>query len=457
MLFVKRTFKPNKMSSITKNSVITFSSQILTFALGFAASIILARVLGPEGKGIYALIILIPALMLKLGSLGIEAANVYFTGSKRYEIKDIVSNSLLSSILLGSILISLFSGVFHLDIFQNFLGSNQIKPFYLWLVVLTVPFSLLSGFLVSIILGKEKIIIYNKINIFQSTFQLILLTVFLLILKQGVFGAVVSYVLGIIGVTLVVVLLITKFTKITFSFNRRRLLKDSTKYGLKAYFGNLTQFLNYRLDMLLVAAFLTPASVGFYSIAVGIAERLWMLPGAIATVLFPKISSLKDKEANNLTPRIARHTFLIIFVLALILALIARPVIKILFGSVFLPSVMPLIILLPGIIALGGCKILTADLAGRGKPQFGTYAAFVSLVVNIPLNLWLIPKWGISGAAFASSVAYIISTIVVIIAFLKISGKSWTNILLIKKQDFKDYKNLLIKLRKKGKPQTIIF
>lgn len=436
------------MSSITKNSTITFSSKILTFALGFAASIILARVLGPGGKGIYALIVLIPALMLKLGSLGIEAANVYFTGSKRYGIKDIASNSLLCSISLSSILILLFFGAFHLDIFQNYLASNQINPLYLCLVVLTVPLSLLSRFMISIFIGAEKITIYNKINIFNSIFHLILITVFLVILKKGVFGAILSYVLGIIVCALVVIILITKFTKITFSFNRR-LLKDSTKYGLKAYFGNLTQFLNYRLDMLLVAAILTPASVGFYSISVGIAERLWMLPGAIATVLFPRISSLKDSEANNLTPRIARHTFLIIFVLALILALIARPVIKTLFGSVFLPSLMPLMILLPGIIALGGCKVLTADLAGRGKPQIGTYAAFVSLAVNIPLNLWLIPKWGISGAAFASSVAYIISTVVVIIAFVKISGKSWTNILLIKKQDFKDYKNLLIKLRKK--------
>jgi len=441
------------MSSITKSSTITFSSQILIFALGFVASIILARVLGPSGKGIYALIVLIPALMLKLGSLGIEAANVYFTGSKQYEIKDIISNSLLCGILLSSILIFLFFGVFHLDIFQNYLASNQINPFYLWIVVLTVPLSLLSGFLISIFLGAEKITVYNKINIFNSTFQLILLTVFLVILKKGVFGAVISYVLGIIGVALVVILLITKFTKITFSFNRR-LLKDSTKYGLKAYFGNLTQFLNYRLDMLLVAAFLTPASVGFYSISVGIAERLWMLPGAIATVLFPRISSLKDKEANNLTPRIARHTFLIISVLALILALIARPVIKILFGSVFLPSVMPLMILLPGIIALGGCKILTADLAGRGKPQFGTYAAFVSLAVNIPLNLWLIPKWGISGAAFASSAAYITASLIVITAFVKISNTSWVTILLFNKNDFQDYKNLLVKLSEKGKQMS---
>lgn len=434
------------MNSISKNSAITFSTQVLIFGLGLVVSIILARALGPTGKGIYALIILIPAAMLKLGSLGIEAANVYFTGSKQYQIKDIVSNSLLSSILLSSILILLFFGTSRLSIFQKFIISNQIKPFYLWLVVLTIPFSLFSVFVKNIFLGKEKIVTFNKINIFQATFSLIAITTFLLILKLGVFGAVISYVLTTAALTLFVVYLIKKITRIKFSFNKN-LFNGSFKYGLKAYFGNLAQFLNYRLDMFLVAAFLDPAAVGYYSISVGIAEKLWMLPGAIATVLFPRISSLKDVQANNLTPRIARHTFLIIFIISLFLAILAKPLIEILFGSAFLPSVTPLLILLPGIIALGGAKTLTADLAGRGKPQFGTYAAFVSLVVNILLNLWLIPKWGISGAAFASSVAYIIATLMVIIAFAKISRKSYPEILLIKKQDFEDYKEFLLKIR----------
>jgi len=434
------------VTSISRNSAITFLSQIFIFALGLTTSIILARALGPTARGIYALIFLIPAVMLKLGSLGIEAANVYFTGSKQYEIKDIVSNSFFSSISLGLALILLFSGISHFNIFQDFLNSNQINPFYLWLAVLTIPFSLLCGFLRNIFLGKEKIITFNKINIFQSILQLIAIIVFLLILRQGVFGAVFSYVLAISGGTLFAILLIRKITKINLSFNRR-LFEDSAKYGLKAYFGNLAQFLNYRLDMFLVAAFLAPAAVGYYSIAVVIAERLWMLPGAISVVLFPRVSSLKDAEANSLTPRVARHTFFITFVLALILVFLAKLLIKILFGSVFLPSVTPLLILLPGIIALGGAKTLTADLSGRGKPQFGTYAAFASLAVNVPLNLYLIPEWGISGAAFASSVAYIVATLIVIIAFIKISKKSWFDVLLIKKEDFRDYRDFLLKFR----------
>lgn len=436
------------MNSISKNGAITFLFQILIFTMGFITSIILARNLGPTGRGIYALIVLIPTVMLKLGSLGIEAANVYFTGSKQYEIKNIISNSLFCSILLSSILIILFLGISYLNVFKDYLNSNHINIYYLWLVVLTIPFSLFSGFLRSIFLGKEEIIAFNKINIFQTIMQLVLIVIFLMILKQGVSGAVNTYILTVLFAFVFIIFLIKKFTEIKLSFNRK-LFKDSVGYGIKAYFGNLAQFLNYRLDMFLISVFLSPADLGYYTISVQIAERLWMLPGSFATVLFPRVSSLKDTEANTLTPRISRHTFFIISVISLVLAILSGPLIKIFFGVKFLPSVIPLLILLPGIIALSGSKILTADLAGRGIPQFGAYSSFISLAVNIPLNLWLIPIWGIKGAAFASSVAYIIATIVVIIAFVKNSGILWTDILLIKKQDFQDYMKFIFEIKKK--------
>ena len=434
------------MSNILKNSIISFSFKIAIFIFGFIISVILARALGPTGRGIYALIILIPTIMLRLGSFGIEAASVYFTGSKQYKIQDIVSNSLLSSIIISLTLILIFFGISNLDIFNNFIQANQINLIYLWLVILTIPLSLLHGFLRYIFLGKEEIIIFNKISIFFTIIQLIAIIIFVLIFRQGVFGAIISYVLANICIAIFVIFLVKKFANIKTYYNKK-LFKESIKYGLKAYFGNLAQFLNYRLDMFLVAIFLTPAAVGYYSISVGIAERIWMLPGAFASVLFPRISSLKSVESNNLTPRISRHTFFITIFLSLILAILAKPLIKLFFGITFLPSLIPLLVLLPGIIALSVSKVLTADLAGRGKPQYGTYSSFVSLALNIPLNLWLIPRWGISGAAFATTVAYTIATLLVINFFTKISNKSYFEILVIKKQDLQEYRKILVNIK----------
>jgi O-antigen/teichoic acid export membrane protein len=418
----------------------------LVFILWIAISIILARSLGPELRGVYALIIFIHTVLLKLGSLGIESANTYFTGSQQYKIKDIVSNSLINCILISAGLILSFYIISNINTVQTYFNLNQIKPFYLWLVVLSIPFSLLYLYLLHIVLGMEEIIKYNKINIFKYFFHFITLLLFLLILKQKLFGAVISHVLTTLVLTLFIIFIIRKITKISISF-KYELSKSAAKYGFKAYFGNLAQFLNYRLDFLLISAFLAPNAVGFYAIAVGMAETLWILPGAIATVLFPRVSSLNDTDANHLTPRITRHTYFIIFIFVLILFFMAKLIIKIFFGAEFLPSVRPLLLLLPGVIALAGSKTLTADLAGRGKPQIGTFAAFISLAINVPLNLYLIPKWGISGAAFASSVSYIFANLMVIFAFVNISNQSWFDILFIKKIDLGDYKNVLFNLK----------
>ncbi|NQT04251.1 MAG: oligosaccharide flippase family protein [Planctomycetes bacterium] len=426
------------MVSLSRNSAITFASNVLTFILGLGTSIIIARVLEPTNKGIYALIVLMPTILLKFGTLGIEASNVYFSGNRKYTISSIGSNSLFYGVTLGLALILIFWIVNTTEMYQNFINSKNLNTSYIWLLMLTLPFSLISGFLNSILIGREKVIQFNCLSILGIGLQVIFLFILLILLDLGVFGAIiVSVVICPINLVLMIVF-VNKIEKVKFSFNAR-LLSDSLRYGTKAYFGNLAQFLNYRLDIFIVAYFLTTTDVGYYALAVGLAEKLWMLPGSIATILFPRVSSIKIQDANNLTPKVSRNTLFIMLLLALGLLFVCKPVIRIMYGFAYLPSVKPFMLLLPGIVALGVGKIFTADLAGRGRPEFGTLAAFVSLAINICLNIWFIPKWGIAGAAFASTIAYSLATLIALIAYLEISGNSLLDTLIIKKQDIQTY------------------
>ncbi len=131
------------MNSFSKNSLITLLNNLFVFVFGFISMIIISRVLGPEGKGIYSLILLIPGLIMTFGSFGLGSGNVYFVGSKKYSIQEVVSNSLVLTILLGSFLILVFWGMLQLDFFKNFINHNQIPSFYLWLVVINITVSLL--------------------------------------------------------------------------------------------------------------------------------------------------------------------------------------------------------------------------------------------------------------------------------------------------------------------------
>ncbi len=435
-------------TSLKKGGAITFVSQITIFIFAFITHIILARVLGPADRGTYALIILIPSILGLVGTVGIEISNVYYTAQKKYKLSDIVSNSLISSIGIGLGIILLFWLVSTTNAFQNFLKANNINPLHLWLAVCIVPIGFLYKFLHKILLGREEIVKYNGMGIFQSILQLGLVAAFLIVLGYGLFGAVLSYVLTAIGVVLVVLILVNKIERVSFAVNWT-LLKDSVRYGVKGYLGNVVQFLNYRLDMFLVAYFLDVTAVGYYAIAVVVAEKLWIIPQSMATVLFPRVSGIEEAQANKLTPRISRHSFFIALIMAILILILVKPFIYFLFGPRFLPSIKPLMILLPSIVAFSIVKVLASDLSGRGKPEFNALASCVSLAVNIPLNLLLIPRFGIAGAAFATTVAYILATLVTIVAFTRISKVAWTDTVWIKADDLKIYSDIVSKLIRK--------
>jgi O-antigen/teichoic acid export membrane protein len=416
--------------SITRGSSITFVSSVIIFVIGLGTSVILARFLGPGGRGTYALLLLVPSLLVTIGGLSIQAAIVYFSANRKYKLNHIASTSLVSGLCLGVILISIFWVASKTTVFKEFFESSSINPSYLWLMVFAIPLSLLYCFFTRMLLGREKIAKFNNIRIFWSVLHLGLIVIFLIVMREVILGAVLSYLLTVIGATVL-------------------FIKESIRYGSKVHLGVIAQFLNYRLDMLLIAHFLSVAEVGCYAVAVGLAERLWMIPGAIGTVLFPRVSAIESARANQLTPKASRNTLFITFILSLGLMVLAKPLIQFLFGGRFLYSVKPLMILLPGIVAFSVCKVLANDLAGRGRPEFNGFAALLSLSINIPLNLLLIPSWGISGAAFASTVAYTMAAVFSIIMFVKLTGSSLSDILLIKADDFKTYSGMLSRALRK--------
>jgi O-antigen/teichoic acid export membrane protein len=182
--------------------------------------------------------------------------------------------------------------------------------------------------------------------------------------------------------------------------------KQLVSYGLKVHLGTLLQSLNYRFDMYLVAFFLGTASVGLYSVAVGMAEWLWLLPGVLGTVLMQRVATQSEEEANVMMGPLNRLTSGVLVIGTLVWAVFGVWIIRILYGEAFAPSYYPLLLLLPGIWALGLWKNIMNDLAVRGYPATKSYTAGASAVVTLALDIVLIPRWGIAGAAIASSIAY---------------------------------------------------
>ena len=425
-----------------KNVLLTFSVQLTAVILGIIISVILARTLGPEKVGIYSIIILIFTLLSTFGNLGIAISNTYYGVKKKYTWSEIASNSLISAFLLGIIILAalLLFYYFNPSPFEN------LDPNLLLIASITMPFILLMLYFQNILLGQNRIEEYNFTNITQSIIYLALIVILILVVHGDLWAVIVSWTVSYVTASIIPVILVYRSTKFKLHFNLEFFSK-SVKFGLQSYLGNVIQFFNYRIDMFLIEVLLNFASVGYYSISVGLAESLWYLPSAVGTMVFARTPGLSEEERNKSTPRVCRNTLFVTIILAIILFFTGKYIILILFGVQYLPALTPLWALIPGIIALSICKVLSNEITGRGKPLIITYASIISLIVNIPLNIIFIPQMGITGSALASSVSYTAATLIVLAKFIKVSKSTVSETLIIKKQDIELYNEFLLKIR----------
>jgi O-antigen/teichoic acid export membrane protein len=158
--------------------------------------------------------------------------------------------------------------------------------------------------------------------------------------------------------------------------------------------------------MFIMNYFLGPRDVGIYSISVGLGELLWHFPNAVSFVIFPKAASTRPEVLNIFTPRVFRITLGLTALGAGGLVLFGKPIISFIYSSTFLPAYVPMLALLPGVVLLGGAKVLTNEIAGRGYPHYNSVNAGLALILTVVLDFMFIPRYGVFGAALASSISY---------------------------------------------------
>jgi O-antigen/teichoic acid export membrane protein len=434
--------------SFLKKSFSTFLAQTISVVLGVITSIIVSRWLQPEGKGILSLVILIPTLLSTIGSLGIGVSNVYYGGKKKYTWEALASNSLFASFFIGVFLIILF--IFYYIYFNPTFLKN-ISPKYIIISIIILPCYLIISYFQNILLGQDRIKEYNSISILQSIIYLILIVILMIILHDNLWGAVLASMFMNIIISILAIFLVYKKTAFQIKINLI-LFWDTIKFGIQGQLSNIIQLFNYRLDMIFVNMFLNAINVGYYSIAVSLAEALWYFPSSVGIILFTQTPKNTTSYSNYTTPKICRNTFFLTLILAVLLALIGKYIILILFGPAYLPSYKALLFLLPGIVSLSVCKVLSNELTGRGKPIVNVYANGISLLTNIPLNILLIPRMGIIGSALSSSISYTFGSIIVLYMFINISHNTLFNTLVINKEDIKMYYTILQNAVTKSRP-----
>jgi O-antigen/teichoic acid export membrane protein len=406
--------------TFARNAAITLATRAAIILIGLVTSVIMARALGPAGRGLFSLVVVVSGMVFHATNLGVGAASGYYLGRKKTPVAELAGNLLSLSVAIGAgaLAVSLaFSGV---------LVSRFVPSVPLWAVVVAlfaVPFSGLLYNFQMLFRAKGDFRNFNVVEVLQPGSYFVLFVLCATFVPTRLFGASVAlFLVSNVVAGLGAVLLMRRCVQFGFRWDPA-LVKGTLRFGIQQNAASFLDVLNYRFDMLLVNYFLDPAHVGFYSISLVIPEKLWNIPNVLSSVLHPRVAHAgNESDANRDTARVSRINVLIIGTACVAILLLGRPLIRLLYSERFLPAVTPMFFLLPGILMISVAKVLTSDLIARGYPRANLWAGLVAVVSNVACNVVLIPRMGIGGAALASTVSYSLYAVVIVIYFIRVTG-----------------------------------
>jgi len=434
--------------SVVYNSSITVIRQVFGIIIGMLSALIIARTLGVEGQGRYALVILLPNLLYTIFNMGVARATVFYIGKKEFALEDVFRTNLLVSMVISfaTILIGiLFIIFFH----EKFYASVSIQLMFMILCVL--PFLFLNKNLQVIFQGKEQFEKFNIVVILNQVGLLFFSSLFLLALNLDLFGALLAFVLTQVLMLFLVFYYLQSEYNLKFTSGNLSLdyFKGSVLYGIKGHLSNILAFINYRIDLFIIAYFLNDAAVGLYSVAVSIAERIWIVSQSVSSVLFARVSNLSsDVERAQFTALVSRNVLFLSILGGGGLFLLGKWIIYLLFGAAYAGSIAPFLWLIPGIVLGSMSRIISNYFAGIGKPEINTYVAIFLTILNIGLNIILVPKYGVVGAAVATSITYSTNMVIKTIIFSSMNKIHYSNFVIVKMADFEIYKSYIAKILK---------
>lgn len=405
-------------------------SKVLMIVFGLTTSIITARYLGPEGNGIIAGLAVYPSLFMTIGSLGIRQSTTYFLGKKLYSEERI--KTAISQIWMLTTILSLIVCFILMYYFSNS-GSNLLLVV---LALLPIPFSLFNTYNSGVFLGKNDIKTFNRINWIPSLIVLLGTVAFVVAIQLDVAGAMIALIGGPFFMFFVL-LFKNKFLEFfSFKFNWR-VIKQMLSLGVVYAIALFVINLNYKIDIILLDRLSNSYELGIYSKGAGITQYLWQIPMLFSTIVFARSAVSKDDKAFSMkVAQLLRVSFLVVGVVSVGLILFSEWLIVGMYGEQFRESTSVLKYLLPGVLILTIYKVMNMDLAGKGKPWVAVQAMIPALIINIAMNIILIPDLGADGAAISSTVSYGVAGILFLFFYSKAVNIPIKDILKYRKADF---------------------
>jgi O-antigen/teichoic acid export membrane protein len=408
----------------------TLVARILMTINSVAAGIIVARWLGAERLGQLAVINVAVGTIVQLSSAGLPSANTYFIAQDRRHLAAAAINSLLFALIVGGLL------ALGLTMLASWRPGwfGFIPPRLIAIAAVSIPFQLITLIGLNIFLAVGRVERFNLLDLAGQSFVLINAVVAIVALKTGLWTLVSLNTGASIFIAVLIAVLVGAYgEKLKDRLTWRpdfRLFGRVMRYGIKFHISILAGALIFRADLLVVNHFRGAAEAGVYSVASQVAMMLMLLPGVIATLLFPRITAEQEVHGET-TCTVTRHTAFIMM-LCCLAAVPLSYLLAVLYGPAFLDVSLQLIILLPGVYLIGLESVLVQHFNAVGLPRAIPLFWLVTLATNIALVFLLVPRFGARGAAVASTISYALIFVLVSLHFRSRTGRPLSDVLLLR-------------------------
>ena len=390
-----------------------FGAKVITLLLALLVTPLIVRLLGSAQYGDYAFILSILGITMILANAGI------FDGTRKYIAEDreqpnwiehVFGFYLRVAFILALAAALIYGTVSWLGFSEQLFSHEFTVYFYLLggLIICRQAYSVARGGLMGLGLEDRS----EPLSILKK----VLFAIFGLLLAYigyGVAGVLAGHIIATLTVSIIAFAVLFReinlkavFSRVPTEFPKRELFSFNS---LSVILILLTASL-YHVDILLLRPLAGSEATGYYRAALVIAEFLWFVPNALQIVLLHSTSELwskeKTDEVSTLVSKITRYNLSLVIILVIGLAALAGNFMPIYFGSEFEASVLPLILLLPGVLGFALARPIFAVGQGKGELRILIAATGSAALINLILNILLIPRYGMAGAATATSIGY---------------------------------------------------
>ncbi|MEI6576121.1 MAG: polysaccharide biosynthesis C-terminal domain-containing protein [Bacteroidota bacterium] len=395
----------------------TTGSRLIIALLSFLILFLNAHYLGASGLGDTSFIVLGITLILVVNNI-VGGSGMVFLSSR------VDAVHLLIPGYVWAILVALFFRLL-------FYFVNLVPAPYHWdVIILSLLFSF-SQVHLNILLGKERIKVFNILNLVQYGVQAsALLILFLWLGKAGVSSFLLSLYLSYGIIFLVTFLLLIPLMK---SFNKigiDEVIRQIFKLGLVNQLAYIAQVLNYRMSYYFLNSFFGRSFTGMFHFGNQLSEGTWIVGRSVATIQYTRIANANDKVyAAHLTLQLAKFTFVV--TLAMLLCMLCIPdSFFAFFGKDFNETRLVISCLAVGILSNAVSMMFSHYFAGLGKPIYNMWASMLGLVFTSGLGFILIPRYGLVGAGVTASVSYTVMLVFQMILFFRQTGEKLRSLLI---------------------------